>query len=195
MKLSRRKRLKHFNLPGHCHELTFSCYQRRPLLTNDGWLSMLSRSIDAAIARHSYRLVGFVFMPEHLHMIVWPERQDYAIEGLLRAIKRPFSFRIKQTLIDTKSPLLEVLTVRERPGKSSFRFWQEGAGYDRNLTSAESVSAALDYLHLNPVRRELALSSTAWRWSSVHFYVAGQNRDSELPRVSPLPAEFWNLPK
>lgn len=32
---SHRKRVRHFDEPGHVHELTFSCYQRRQLLVDD----------------------------------------------------------------------------------------------------------------------------------------------------------------
>jgi hypothetical protein len=32
-----RKRVKHYHQPGEFHELTFSCYRRMPLLTNDLW--------------------------------------------------------------------------------------------------------------------------------------------------------------
>jgi len=35
-----RKRVKHFDEPGHCHELTFSCYRRMSLLTNNVWRRM-----------------------------------------------------------------------------------------------------------------------------------------------------------
>jgi hypothetical protein len=39
-----------------------------------------------------------------------------------------------------RSRLLERLTVRQRPGVATFRFWQEGPGYDRNLT--KSIASA-----------------------------------------------------
>ncbi|MGA2620849.1 MAG: hypothetical protein ABSF26_24775 [Thermoguttaceae bacterium] len=58
-----RKRIRHFDDPGHVHELTFSCYQRWPLLTDDVWRGMLAESIDRAVDGHRYRLAAFVFMP------------------------------------------------------------------------------------------------------------------------------------
>lgn len=64
-----RKLVKHYEDPGHLRELTFSCYERRPLLMNDTWREMLSRAIDAAGERHHWRLTTFVFMPEHVHAI------------------------------------------------------------------------------------------------------------------------------
>jgi len=90
------------------------------------------------------------------------------IQDLLYAIKRPFSYRIKQLLTEQHDPLLAQLTIRERPGKFTFRFWQEGPGYDRNLTSVQSLHDAIDYLHHNPVRRRLCDSPDQWKWSSWH---------------------------
>ncbi len=64
IRTTHRKRVRHYNEPGHCHELTFSCYRRMPLLTDDDWREKLSRSIDRAMDRHAFALVAFVYMPE-----------------------------------------------------------------------------------------------------------------------------------
>src|SRR5439155_27355144 len=135
-----------------------SCYRRMPLPADDGRNSMLSRVIDRAAERQGFGLAGFVFMPEHVHLVVFPRRANARIAPLLYAIKRPFSFQVKQALQAAGSPLLEQLSIRERPSKRAFRFWQEGAGYDRNLITLETVLAALEYLHQNPVKRGLCSS-------------------------------------
>ena len=49
-----RKKVKHYDEPGHCHELTFSCYRRLPLLTNDSWRTLFCQSIERAAERHGY---------------------------------------------------------------------------------------------------------------------------------------------
>jgi putative transposase len=59
-----RKANRQYPHPGHLHELTFSCYHRRPLLTNDVWRRMLAESVNRAIEGHRYRLTAFVFMRE-----------------------------------------------------------------------------------------------------------------------------------
>jgi putative transposase len=187
-----RKQVRHYDEPGDCHELTFSCYRRMPLLTNDVWREMLSRSIDRAMLGHRCRLVAFVYMPEHVHLLVYPEGDDSGVQGLLYALKRPYSYRIKQQLIQADSRLLETLTLRERPGKIVFRYWQEGPGYDRNLNTIEAVRSSIDYIHLNPVRRKLVGEPLDWRWSSCRFYASdGQCHDPALPKLHGLPAEFW----
>ena len=188
-----RKRVRHFHEARDCHGLTFSCYRRMPLLTNDVWREMLSRTIDRAIEGHRFGLVAFVYMPEHVHLLVYPTCEAAKVDGVLKAIKQPFSNRVKRLLLAAGSRLLDRLTVQERPGKTAFRFWQEGPGYDRNLTTAKTVSAAIDYLHLNPVRRGLVREAAHWRWSSCRFYGSeGTSQDAALPQIHPFPAEFWD---
>ena len=187
-----RKLVKHYHEPGDVHELTFSCYRRMPILTNNKWRSYLAESIEAACRLHRFRLVAFVFMPEHVHLLVLPEEQEPDLGGFIGAMKRPCSVRIKDDLTAAKSRLLERLTVRERPGKTAFRFWQEGPGYDRNLQHEKTVMASIDYLHANPVRRGLCKDAKGWFWSSIRYYVTEPPKlDPGLPTIHGLPPDFF----
>jgi putative transposase len=192
--LPHRKRVKHFDEPSHIHELTFSCFQRRPLLTNHEWRCLLSESIDRATARHGYQLSAFVFMPEHVHLLVVPGGDASTIDQLLRAIKRPYSFRIKRLLEQQKSSLLKTLNVQQRPGARSFRYWQEGPGYDRNMDRPETVLAAIDYLHLNPVKRGFVKRAVDWQWSSARWYEGlPYGANVRVPTLEKLDAVFLGL--
>jgi putative transposase len=115
-----RKRLQHFNEPGHLHFMTFSCYRRLPLLTNELFRTWLSRALDAALVTHDFQLSGFVFMPEHVHLLVWPQRPTYSIASFQHSFKRPFSLRVKTHLAQSGNPLLNTLTIRDRPHKTAF---------------------------------------------------------------------------
>ncbi len=119
-----RKKVKHYEQTKAVHELTFSCYKRMPLLTNDVWRQMLGESISRATANHEFDLIAFVFMPEHVHLLVLPRTNESRVSGLLKAIKRPYSYRVKQLLKESGSGLLEKLTIRQRPGVMTFRYWQ-----------------------------------------------------------------------
>ncbi len=190
-----RKRVKHYHEPGDFHELTFSCYGRMRLLTNDAWREYLSQSIDEAAAAEGFDLVAFVFMPEHVHLLVLPTGPGIVAECVSRflaEVKRPCSGFVKADLRRTGSRLLERLTIRERPGRTVFRFWQEGPGYDRNLQTESAVIAAIEYIHLNPVRRRLVDSAENWRWSSARWYVSeGRHVDPQLPALHAPPAELF----
>jgi len=168
--IANRKTVKRRHEHGDFHELTFSCYRRLPLLTNEEWRQLLAESLDRATQGHSCRLVAYVFMPEHVHILVQPTTNGFRVDLLLKAMKAPFSARIKRRLEDAASPLRERLTVRERPGVDRFRFWQEGGGYDRTL---RSVEAAIAYIHENPVHRRLCERPTDWWWSSARHYREG----------------------
>jgi putative transposase len=185
-----RKLIKHYHDPGDLHELTFSCYQRLPLLTNNEWRKHLSRCIDNAGQQTNIELAAFVFMPEHVHLLVLPSDPDPAIDEYLALIKQPFSKWVKERLIAVQSSLLDRLTIQERPNKTCFRYWQEGPGYDRNLNNSTSIEAAIDYFHENPVQRRLVKRAVEWKWSSARWYLLDPPRQQfpELPFIHGLPA-------
>ena len=180
-----RKTMHHFNTPGHIHLLTFSCNGRRPLLNNDLWRRWLSGGIDRTFESQKWQLISFVYMPEHIHLLARPTEEQYRVDALLFAIKRPLSYKIKTALLNNDSQLAQDLMVVERPGKTSFRFWQEGGGHDRNLFTTETCIKATEYLHHNPVRRGLCKSPDQWRWSSWKFFHEpdAYSQDAALPRV------------
>jgi putative transposase len=68
--------MKHLHVAGHFHELTFSCYRRKPLLTNDVWREQLARRIDTASEEEGFVLHAFVLMPEHVHLLVLPTNSE-----------------------------------------------------------------------------------------------------------------------
>jgi putative transposase len=153
---------------------------------------MLAESIEHALKRHNDRLTAFVFMPEHVHLIVYPMPTASPVPNLLNAIKRPFALRIKKVLAQSNSALLRKLMIHQRPGVTAFRFWQEGPGYDRNLTAVATTLAAIDYVHLNPVRRGLVKRADDWWWSSARWYSNPQGtKDGTLPTIHALPAEWF----
>jgi putative transposase len=190
-----RKLVKHFHEPGHLHEFTFSCYLRRPLLTNDCWRQYLADSIRTAGEQFNVQLIAFVFMPEHVHLLTLPLDAEPAIAGYLAAVKRPTSELVKSDLQRRSSRLLEQLTIWERPGKTAFRFWQEGPGYDRNLFDESAILKAIDYIHANPARRGLCREAADWGWSSARWFASdGQVVDPRHPPLTRLPMEFgWRI--
>jgi putative transposase len=187
-----RKSIRRILNPGDFHEFTFSCFRRIPLLSNDDWRQMLARGFDRANDIYQFRRIAFVFMPDHVHLLTFPITHEPRIDLFLKAVKRPFAGRIKRRLVETRSRLLQRLTIRERPGVERFRFWQEGAGYDRNLWSEAAVLGSIGYIHLNPVRRQLCDRAVDWKWSSAARYLQENAPvDEDLPAISGLPPEFF----
>lgn len=188
-----RKRAKHYHDPGNFHELTFSCYRRMKLLTNDARRCYLARSNDAAAAAEPFLLIAFVYMPEHVHLLVYPSRPDADAESIsqfLADVKRRCSAQVKADLTASGSRL----TIRERHGRNVFRFWQEGPGFDRNLNTPAAVLASIDYIHRNSDTRGLVGQATDYRWSSARWLISdGQHIDPDLPKLYRLPSQLRNM--
>jgi putative transposase len=129
-------------------------------------------------------------MPEHIHLLTNPRTATPDLGRYLALIKQPFSKQIKELLIAKESELIRELTVPERPGKTCFRFWREGAGYDRNVFSPTAITHTIDYIHHNPVRRGLCEKAAEWKWSSASDYLDEPPRQQrpELPFIHGLPS-------
>ena len=82
-------RRRSFNEPGHAHELTFTCYRRFRFLASEQTCQWLAEAIASARTELDFALWAFVFMPEHVHLIVWPRRPVYEVSDILSAIKEP----------------------------------------------------------------------------------------------------------
>ena len=148
---SHRKLLRRFEQFMHLHELTFSCFQRRPLLANDDFKKIFAATLNSACLEERFQLIAFVFMPEHVHLLVRPQTSDARVSRLLARSKQPASKQVREILERHDAELWKELTVHERPGKLCFRLWQEGAGFDRNLFSPKAISKSIDYVHTNAV--------------------------------------------
>ena len=181
-----RKRVRHLNIPGDAHFLTFSCYARLPLLSKDRTRLWLVQSISEARIELEFDLWAWGFMPEHVHMLIWPRRSVYAIEDVLKAVKQPVGTKAISYLRETSPSFLERLGVRTRT-RMRYRFWQAGPGYDNNLYEPKTIHHAIDYIHQNPVRRGLVKRADDWVWSSARDW-AGLGAsylpvDRTVPRV------------
>jgi putative transposase len=149
----------------------------------------LSRCLDRANETLHWEVVAFVFMPEHVHLLCNPLEAEPDIGTYLKAIKQPFSAEIHQILVDHRAKLLRKLIIRDRPDHESFRYWQEGPGFDRNLSTPKAILASIHYIHENPVRRGLCNTAVQWKWSSARWYLnePPRQQDPDLPFIHGLP--------
>ena len=63
------KNLKRYYGRGDLHFVTFSCYRRLPLLRTIRARNVLVKTLGAICDRYKFRLVGYVVMPEHVHLL------------------------------------------------------------------------------------------------------------------------------
>ena len=143
--------LKRFQQSRHLHFVTFSCYRRRPLLDSSGRRELVERALENARRSYRFFVTGYVVMPEHVHLLVGePER------GLLATAIQA----MKQSVARRLTP------------RNSGHFWQ-ARYYDFNVWSEHKRLEKLNYMHWNPVKRDLVSRPEDWLWSSFRHYATG----------------------
>jgi putative transposase len=137
---------------GHLHFITFSCYRRLPLLGTARARNIFVEVLDQVRYRFVLRLVGYVVMPEHVHLL------------------------IGEPMVGTPSTAMQMLKQRVsrlvRQGTENGKdhsFW-ETRFYDFNVRTKRKKVEKLVYMHMNPVKRGLVDQSDDWIWSSYSFY-------------------------
>jgi putative transposase len=111
------------------------------------------RALERVRQWYSFYVVGYVVMPEHVHLLMSePERGTLALA--LQMAKQMVSRKLR-------------VGVRQEP------FWQPRY-YDFNVWSERKRVEKLRYLHCNPVKRGLAASPEDWIRSSFRHYATGE---------------------
>ncbi|MBI1756435.1 MAG: transposase [Fimbriimonas ginsengisoli] len=160
------KTRRSYDTPGEAHELTFSTYHRLPFLTLPGVAEAFVHALERARHRLEFQVWAYVVMPEHCHVLLFPEAAEHSVAQILRQIKAPVA---RQAF--ALHPNLRPATAVKRPsGRLEYRFWQQGGGYDRNISSGNVAWRSIEYIHHNPVERGLCADARDWPWSSVRAH-------------------------
>ena len=170
------KKLKRFYEFPHLHFITFSCHRRLPLLAKARRRDALLRIIEEVRHRYRFPVLGYVVMPEHVHLLIGlPEKADpsIALKVIKQTSARRFLKRRKQ------SPSLFPEAVLRH-------FWQKRF-YDFNVFSERKRVEKLRYMHRNPVKRGLVESPEHWKWSSFRYYSLQEQGKIKITRYEELP--------
>lgn len=149
---------------GDLHFITFSCYRRLPLLASAPARSVFVQVLDRVRNEYGFKLVGYVVMPEHVHLLI-TEPPRGTPSTVLKMLKQRVSHELRKKR--------STLTRQESPGESSDRrlpqFWQHRF-FDFNVWSRKKKIEKLAYMHANPLKRGLVADASHWPWSSYPFY-------------------------
>ena len=149
----------------HLHFITCSCYRRKPLLGTARKRDVFLKVLDGVRTRYEFSLVGYVVMPEHVHLLI-SEPKVGNPSKVMQALKQ----RVARSLRG-ESRRRNVNQLRlwgARPGTLPRSFWQRRF-YDFNVWSKKKRIEKLNYMHMNPVKRGLVADAKMWAWSSYRF--------------------------
>ncbi len=163
------KGLKRYCGRGDLHFLTFSCYRRLPLLETVRARNVFVEALGKIRERDGFLLVGYVVMPEHVHLLI-SEPCGRTPSMILKVLKQ----RVSRDLREKKRRgLVGQLPLSSMSEGKPPRFWQPRF-YDFNVYSAKKKREKLEYMHANPVTRGLVQHPKDWPWSSFSFYAKGE---------------------
>ncbi len=139
--------------------------------------TIVVEALEKLQAKFAICLVGYVVMPEHVHVLLYPHAQrcdePTNISTLLNAFKQHVGFH-------GKAWLREYWQAHGRLWSTPLTDWARGdekgkpiwttRGYDFNVNQHETLIEKLNYCHKNPITRGLVDRAEDWPWSSYRYY-------------------------
>jgi len=150
------------------HFITFSCYQRQPLLRDPVRCDLLLQILERVRRRYRLVVVGYVVMPEHVHLLV-SEPQRATLSTAIQALKLGFVRSLDGAVVPRSRKSGETWGTPSSSGNPN-RFWQ-ARFYDFNVWTEKKRIEKLRYIHRNPVTRGIVASPQQWLWSSFRWYL------------------------
>jgi REP-associated tyrosine transposase len=148
---------------GHLHFITFSCYRRVPFLRSVHSKNVFVQILDEVRDRYGFSLVGYVVMPEHVHLLIG-EPVKGTPSTVVQVLKQRVSRRLRRK---NRKPTGQLSLVCASGNDSLLRFWQRRY-YDFNVWSLKKRVEKLHCMHMNPLKRKLVDHPKDWPWSSSH---------------------------
>jgi putative transposase len=143
----------------------------RALLRTVRARDLFLKILEQVRRRCAASVVGYVVMPEHVHLLLSEPRKG-TLARLLQVLKQRVSHAMRRRRRREVSEQLSLAFPVSFDGLR--RFWQRRY-YDFNVYSAQKIKEKLDYIHTNAVRK-LVIHPKDWPWSSWAFYARGDQR-------------------
>src|ERR1700739_785428 len=135
-------RLKRICGKGHLHFITFSCYRRLPLLKTGRARDVFVKELSEIRDEMGFRLVGYVVMPEHIHLLI-NEPKLGTPSSALQKLKLRVSRRLRKRRGSGSADQLRLPFEETRDPLRAF--WQ-ARFYDFNVYTRGKMKEKLNYM-------------------------------------------------
>ncbi len=141
-------KLLRYYLKVNIYFVTSVTNKREPLL--EGNYSIFVEIIKELSIKLNYKLIAYVLMPDHFHLLIDPKEND--LSDIMKRIKIKFAYQYR------KKNSLYRKTVWQK------RFW------DHIIRDQEDLNRHIDYIHYNSIKHLKMKSLFGWEFSSIHKY-------------------------
>ena len=171
------KNLPKFDDNSYAHFITTKTYHHYPYFRDEELCQIMVEELKFYSRKYGFDLIGYVIMPDHLHLLVWWDKEEkprLSISAIMRGIKGATAKRIIDLIQGKGLERMLQSTRRSADSKShrqslKYRLWQPGC-YDFDIYSETKLLEKLDYMHNNPITAGLVSSSECYKWSSWRLY-------------------------
>lgn len=137
----------------NCVYMTCETFGRQAVLVDEPSMHLLRSVLNAVKRRHQFQMLGYVFLPDHLHMLIKPV-DGVALDQIVNDLFNSFEH-----------------DHREMMGiPSGATIWQRNYR-QRRVHEVEGFEDRLDFIHYNPVQHGLAERPEEWLHSSYGAWI------------------------
>ncbi len=144
-------KLRRFEEAGAGYFVTTVSHGRRSIFQETEAVELLLGELRTYKEELSFRVYGYVIMPDHVHLILHP----ISVAGLseiMKRVKGRFARRYNKNI------------------RGIGTVWRHSF-FDRGLRDESALGMQIDYMHENPVRKGLAASPADYAFSSARAYL------------------------
>lgn len=123
------------------------------------------KALSETRERCKFKLIGYVLMPDHVHLILNPLNRDISV--VMRRLKSTSARHILDWLRESNqvASLRRLALAAPQSRSHTHSLWLKDFS-SIDLWTTRFVRQKLNYIHLNPVRAGLCKHPAEWRWSS-----------------------------
>ncbi len=166
---------------------TSTCLEWKYLLANDNYKKIIIEDLKWLVNHHWIKIYCFVIMPNHLHYI-WHVHPSLIYQKVKGSHLRNTAQKIKNDLIvNNEQKILDQFYVGAKD--RAYQFWERNP-LSTDLYSPHVIQQKMNYIHANPIRKNLCQAAEDYIYSSAEYYKSGQDQFGILTHIGEIGT--WN---
>ena len=147
--------------------ITTTFNQWLQLLIDDSYFNIITDSLNFTSRKYSVDILAYVIMPNHLHLVLF-FYNEVKVSDYMRDFKKFTSGEIRRKLLkDGEADLLKKLEHSSCTKK--YKIWMDRFD-DFVIKNPKMLHIKMNYIHENPVRKQLSETAENYPYSSASFY-------------------------
>ncbi|HVS83658.1 MAG TPA: transposase [Pyrinomonadaceae bacterium] len=160
-----------------CLFITAVAKDRLPVFQTEAIKAVTCAALDEARTSCGFMLFAYVLMPDHIHLLTdSPKKPSKVLQFIKGIVSRRVLGYLKEKKYESS---LRKLQHDDWKRNHRYSLWQHDSDVF-SVTSESMFMQKVNYIHLNPVRAELAERVADYRWSSARYWSRCANEDEPL---------------